>query len=138
VTRPQGTVLASACSNLERRLAVRRKDVTWEVELFKKTRLGAYKNCLDLIDAYARFAPLWERVLLATFAGLGPPLGRWFGGNTKTLWEQADVMVADVLAASGMTPHEIARALRHYVRLKRREDHPLSFEKAREATGNCF
>jgi len=106
--------------------------VVWEVKLFKRTKLSAFKNCLDLIDAYSQCAPWWERVLLATFAGLGPPLGRWFGGNTKTLWQQSDAIVGDVLAASELPPDEIAKALRHYVRLKRNEDHKLSFEKARE------
>ncbi len=107
--------------------------MVWEVKLFKKTRLDVYQNCLDLIDAYAQFAPLWERVLLVTFAGLGPPLGRWLGGDTRTLWRQADATVGDVLAASGLSPHEIAKALRQYVTVKRNEDHKLSFENARQA-----
>ncbi|MGH9905861.1 MAG: class I SAM-dependent methyltransferase [Pyrinomonadaceae bacterium] len=106
--------------------------MAWEVRLFRRTRLGAFKNCLALIDAYSEFAPLWERVLLAAFAGLGPPLGHWFGGNTRTLWPQADSIVGDVLAASGMTPNEIAKALRQYVKLKRNENHELPFEKAQE------
>jgi 2-polyprenyl-3-methyl-5-hydroxy-6-metoxy-1,4-benzoquinol methylase len=107
--------------------------VTWEVKLFARTRLGAYKNCLDLIDAYSDFAPLWERVLLAIYAGIGPPLARCFGGNTRSLWRQADAIVGDLLATSGMSPREIAESLRQYVRLKRNEDHNLSFEKARES-----
>lgn len=107
--------------------------MAWEVKLFGKTRLSAYQNCLDLIDAYAGVAPLWERILLAAFAGLGPPLGRRLGGNTKTLWQEADAILGDVYVASGMSPHEIVHALRHYVKLKRKEDHHLSFERAREA-----
>lgn len=106
--------------------------MAWEVKLFKKTRLAAYENCLDLIEAYAHLAPLWERILLAIFAGIGPPLGHWLGGNTRRLWQQADEIVGDVLAASGLSPHGIAQALRQYVELKRNEEHHLSFEKARE------
>lgn len=106
--------------------------MAWEVKLFQKTQLSAYKNCLALIDANACVAPLWERILLAAFAGLGPPLARPLGGHTKTLWQEADSILADVFAASGLSPHEIVHALRQYVKLKRKEDHHLSFEKARE------
>lgn len=106
--------------------------MAWEVSLFQKTRLAAYQNCLSLVEAYAEVAPLWERVLLAVFIGLGPPLARPFGSNTKTLWREADVTLGEMLAASGMSPQEIVRALRQYIRLKRKEDHHLSFEKACE------
>ncbi len=104
---------------------------TWEAKLFARTRLGVYKNCLDLIDAYSDFAPWWERVLLAIYAGVGPSLARCFGGNTRNLWQHADAIVGDLLAASGMSPNRVAKSLRQYVRLKREEDHNLSFEKAR-------
>lgn len=106
--------------------------MTWEVKLFTKTRLGAYKNCLDLIDAYSDLAPWWERVLLAIYAGVGPPLARCFGGNTSNLWKHADAIVGDLLAASGMSPNEIAKSLRQYFQLKRAEHNHLSFETARE------
>lgn len=106
--------------------------VTWEVKLFARTRLGAYQNCLDLISAYSDFAPWWERVLLAFYAGVGPPLARCFGSNTGNLWQHADAVVGDVLAASGMSPNEIAKSLRQYVQLKRAENHHLSFAEARE------
>ncbi|HET6889462.1 MAG TPA: class I SAM-dependent methyltransferase [Pyrinomonadaceae bacterium] len=106
--------------------------MAWEVKLFEKTQLSAYKNCLTLINAYAHFAPLWERILLAAFIGLGPPLARPLGGNTKTLWQEADATLGDVFAASGMSSHEIVQALRQYIRLKRKEDSHLSFDKARE------
>jgi len=106
--------------------------VTWEVKLFARTRLGAYQNCLDLIDAYSDFAPWWERVLLAFYAGVGPPLARCLGSNTRNLWKHADAVVGDLLAVFGMSPNEIAKSLRQYVQLKHAEDHHLSFEKARE------
>lgn len=107
--------------------------MAWETALLKRTRRGAYKNCLDLIDAYSDFAPWWERVLLAIYAGIGPPLARCFGSNTKNLWQHADAIVGDLLAASGMSPNKVAKSLRQYVRLKREEDHNLSFEQARES-----
>lgn len=107
--------------------------MTWETALLKRTHHGVYKNCLDLIDAYSHLAPWWERVLLTIYAGIGLTLGRCFGGNTKNLWQQAEAIVADLLAASGMSPTEVAKSLRQYVRLKREEDHNLTFEKARES-----
>ena len=107
--------------------------MAWETALLRKTRHGVYKNCLDLIDAYSDFAPWWERVLLAFYAGVGPPLARCFGSKTRDLWRHADEVVGDLLAVSGMSPHKVAESLRQYVRLKREEDHNLSFEKARES-----
>ena len=106
--------------------------MSWETALLTKTHHGVYRNCLDLIDAYSKFAPWWERVLLATYAGIGPPLARCFGGSKNNLWQQAEAIVSDLLAASGMSPSEVAKSLRQYVRLKREEDHKLSFERARE------
>lgn len=106
--------------------------MAWETTLLKKTRHRTYKNCLDLIDAYSEFAPWWERVLLTFYAGVGPPLARCFGSKTKDFWQQAEAIVGDLLAVSGMSSHKVAELLRQYVRLKREEDHSLSFEKARE------
>lgn len=110
--------------------------MAWETALLKKTHHGVYKNCLDLIDAYSELAPWWERVLLAIYAGVGPPLARCFGSNTRNLWQQADAIVGDLLAVSGMSPKNVAKSLRQYVRLKREEDHNLSFEKACESIYN--
>ncbi|MCM3870883.1 MAG: class I SAM-dependent methyltransferase [Pyrinomonadaceae bacterium] len=107
--------------------------MAWETALLRKTRHGGYKNCLDLIDAYADFAPWWERALLAFYAGVGPPLARCFGSKTKDLWRHADEVVGDLLAVSGMSPHQVAESLRKYVRLKRGENHSLPFETARES-----
>jgi SAM-dependent methyltransferase len=109
------------------------KALAWETALLRKTNHRAYKNCLDLIDAYADFAPWWERLLLAIYAGVGPPLARCFGSNTNNLWQHADGIVSDLLVASGASHREVARSLRQYVQLKRDEDHRLSFEKARES-----
>jgi len=106
--------------------------MTWQVRLFARTRLGVYKNCLDLIEAYSELAPWWERVLLTIYAGVGPPLARCLGSSTRNLWHHADTIVADLLAVSGMSPQDLAKSLRQYVRLKREEDHKLSFERARE------
>ena len=107
--------------------------MAWETALLRQTHHAAYQNCLDLIDAYSDFAPWWERVLLTIYAGVGPPLARCFGSNTRNLWQQADAIVGDLLAVSGMSPHKVAESLRQYVRLKRDGDHNLPFEKARES-----
>lgn len=107
--------------------------VTWETTLFRKTPLSVHRNCLALIEAYAAFAPFWQRFLLATYVGIGPPLARCLGGNTKIMWKQADSIIADLFATSGMSAQEMAKALRDYVTVKREEADHLSFEKARES-----
>lgn len=108
------------------------KSLAWETALLKRTRHGSYKNCLDLIDAYAEFAPCWERILLTLYAGIGPPLARCLGGNTRNLWQHADAIVGDLLATSELSPKKVADSLRQYVRLKQRENNHLTFEQARE------
>jgi len=105
--------------------------VAWEDTLLRKTALAVHKNCLALIQAYAGIAPLWQRVLLATYVTVGPPVAYWFGGNTRTLWQQADSLIGDLFAASAMSPQEIARALQEYVKVKRGEEDHLACAKAR-------
>lgn len=108
------------------------KSLAWETALLKRTRHTSYKNCLDLIDAYAEFAPWWERILLTLYAGIGPPLARCLGGNTRDLWQHAEAIVGDLLATSELSPKKVADSLRQYVRLKQLEKNHLPFEKARE------
>ena len=86
--------------------------MAWETTLLRKTRHGAYKNCLDLIDAYSDFAPWWERVLLAIYAGVGPPLARCFGSNTRNLWRHADAEDGDDDLARALTPKGAKQAAR--------------------------
>jgi ubiquinone/menaquinone biosynthesis C-methylase UbiE len=104
--------------------------LAWEMVLFRRTRLSAYHNCLSLFDAYADQAPLWERTLLAAYVGIGPPIARLLGGNTKTVWEQAEGILDDLFSVTGMSPESVVRALRHYMKLKRKTDHHLPFEEA--------
>lgn len=104
--------------------------MAWEVNLFKKTRLGTHRHCLELAEAYADFAPLWERCCLAAYVGIGPQVARWFGADTKTLWRRADGVIADLFAVSSLSAREIARLLRQYIRVRlEREDH-LPFDEA--------
>lgn len=105
--------------------------MAWEVNLFKRTRLGAHRNCLELAEAYADFAPLWERCCLAAYVGIGPQVARWFGADTSSLWKRADGVIADLFAVSRLPAREIARLLRQYIRVRlEREDH-LPFDEAR-------
>ncbi len=104
--------------------------MAWEMELFKRTRLASYPNCLSLLDAYSNFAPLWERTLLAVYVGLGPPLARIFGGKTKTLWHQAEVIVGDLLSVSKLSPEEVVGSLRYYVKLSRSAKHNFTYAEA--------
>jgi SAM-dependent methyltransferase len=106
--------------------------VAWETAVFRRTRLSNYQNCLRLFDAYTDFAPLWERALLSAYVGFGPPLARVFGGNTKTVWGQAEALIEDLFAVSQMTPQQVVSSLRGYVKLKQEADHHLTFSEARE------
>lgn len=106
--------------------------MAWEMALFRRTRLARYHNCLRLFDAYADFAPLWERTLLSAYVSLGPPLAHMFGADTSTVWQQAESIIEDLFAVSEMTPHDVVRALRQYVRLRQDAEHHLPCDQARE------
>ena len=110
--------------------------MAWEIELFGRTRLADHQNCLRLLAAYADTAPLWERTLLAAYVGIGPPVARLLGGNTKTVWQQAESIITDLLAVSEMSPREVIAALRGYIRIKRKTSHHLPFEQACERIYN--
>lgn len=105
--------------------------MTIEVALFRRTRLGVHRHCLDLAEAYAAFASLWERVCLSLYVGIGPGLARCFGGDTSAMWKKADEVLADIFAVSHLSPQEIARMLRRYVELRLRKEDHLPFDEAR-------
>jgi SAM-dependent methyltransferase len=106
--------------------------MAFEVRLLGKTRFREYKFCLELILANSRVAPLWERICLALYIIIGPPLAWVFGVDAYSMWKRADQIIADVLAVTQSDAEEIARLLRRYIRLRReREDH-LPFDEARE------
>lgn len=107
--------------------------MAWEVNLFKRTRLGAHHHCLELAEAYADCAPLWERCCLAAYVGIGPPLARWFGADTATLWKRADGIIADLFAVSKLPALEIARLLRQYIKVCFERSNHLPFDEARAA-----
>jgi ubiquinone/menaquinone biosynthesis C-methylase UbiE len=99
--------------------------------VFKRSRLACYANCLRLFDAYTEVAPLWERTLLAAYVGIGPPLARLFGGNTATVWQQAESIIEDLFNVSQMSPRKVVAALRTYMKLKKQTDYQMSFAEAR-------
>ncbi len=93
--------------------------------------MGAHRHCLELAEAYADFAPLWERCCLAAYVGIGPQVARMFGADTSALWKRADAVIADLFAVSRLSAREIARLLRQYIKVRlEREDH-LPFAEAR-------
>lgn len=104
----------------------------FEAKLFGKTRFKNYRHCLALLEANARFAPLWERACLAAYISLGPPLARLFGADTSEIFKRADTIIADVRAVTGLQPAEIIRRLREYIRLRVEREEHLPFEEARE------
>jgi len=110
--------------------------LAWEIKLFQRTGLAYYENCLRLFEAYANSAPFWERALLSAYVGLGPPVARIFGGNTKTVWAQAELIIADLFAVSGMTPDGVLSELRRYMKIKQELDNHLQFEQACELIYN--
>jgi SAM-dependent methyltransferase len=105
--------------------------MAWEVNLFRKTRLKAHRHCLELAEAYADCAPLWERCCLAAYVGIGPQVARWFGADTKTLWQRADAVIADLFAVSSLPAREIARLLRQYLLVYWEHEDHLPFDEAR-------
>lgn len=106
--------------------------MAFESRLFRTTRLSSYQHCLGLIEANSKYAPLWERVCLALYIGIGPALARVFGVNVSEHWSRAETILADVFAVTQSRPEEIARLLREYVKLRtERHDH-LPFDEARE------
>jgi SAM-dependent methyltransferase len=106
--------------------------MAFEARLLGRTRFKEYEHCMRLIEANSRFAPLWERICLALYVSLGPPLARLFGVDAYSMWKRADQIISDVLAVTEAEPEEIARLLRRYISLRReREDH-LPFKEACE------
>jgi SAM-dependent methyltransferase len=106
--------------------------MAFEVRLFTKTRFRKYPRCLELIEANAELAPFWERLCLALYVSLGPPLARLCGVDTSENWKRADQIIADVFRVTQLAPAEIARLLRRYIKLRRERDDHLPFDEARE------
>jgi SAM-dependent methyltransferase len=106
--------------------------MAFEATLFRRTRLGEHTHCLALMEAYAGTAPLWERFCLASYVGIGPLVAGLLGADTTSMWSKADSVIADVFAVSRLSPRELVRELRRYVRLTMEKKEHLSFEEARE------
>jgi 2-polyprenyl-3-methyl-5-hydroxy-6-metoxy-1,4-benzoquinol methylase len=106
--------------------------MAFEAALFKRTRLGEHTNCLALMEAYAGAAPLWERFCMASYVSIGPFVARLLGADTASMWSKADSIIADVFAVSRLSPLELVRELRRYIRLNLEKKEHLSFEEARE------
>src|SRR5215212_2785187 len=93
--------------------------MAFETRLLGRTRFVKYRRCLELLEANARLAPLWERLCLAAYVTAGPPLGKLLGADTEENWARADRVIEEVLAVTGSSPREVARLLREYVRARR-------------------
>jgi SAM-dependent methyltransferase len=105
--------------------------MSWEASLLRKTRLGVHRHCLALVEAYADFAPMWERCCLLMYAGLGPGVARLFGADSNAMWGRADQIIADLFAVSRLSPREIASLLRRYIQIKFEDEEHLPLEEAR-------
>src|SRR4051812_34630777 len=124
-----GTPLAQRVSTKEE---AQETQVAFETKLMGRTRLKKYGHCLKLIEANAGLAPLWERLCLATYVSVGPPLAKLFGANMAGVFERADRIIADLLAVTQLGPERVARLLREYVRLRAERDDHLPIDEARE------
>lgn len=105
--------------------------MAWESSLLKKLGLGEHRHCLELVEAYAGFAPLWERCCLAAYISIGPPVARLFGADTSSIWTRADAIIADIFSVSGLSPGEVVKLLRQYIKIKLEGEDHLSFDRAR-------
>lgn len=106
--------------------------MAFEAALFRRTSLGEHTHCLALMEAYAGTAPLWERFCLASYVGIGPVVARLFGFDASNMLSKADSVIADVFAVSRLSPRELVRELRRYIRLTLEKKEHLSFDEARE------
>jgi SAM-dependent methyltransferase len=102
----------------------------WESRLLGETRLGKYRQCMRLIQAYTALAPHWERLCLFTYCGLGTLVASCLGVDTERIWTAGEIVVLEMLAASGLSHDEIARHLRAYVRFRAATSGPLASEEA--------
>jgi SAM-dependent methyltransferase len=110
----------------------RHNPLAFEERLMSRTRFKKHKHCFELIKANALLAPLWERLCLAAYISIGPPLAGLFGANTSGIFERADQIIADILAVTQLGPERVARFLREYVKLRTERDAHLPFDEARE------
>jgi SAM-dependent methyltransferase len=124
-----GTPLAETAFYENKR---RPHNMAFEARLIGRTRFKEYEHCMKLIKANSHLAPLWERVCLALYAGLGPPLAGLFGVDAYSMWKRADRIISDILAVTEAEPEEIARLLRRYIKLRRLGEDHLPFKEACE------
>jgi SAM-dependent methyltransferase len=99
--------------------------------ILRKTRLRRYGLCLAMIEAYADLAPWWERWALVGYCGLGSWAAGHLGVDTAALWRKGEVIMADILAASGCSMPEIAALLRQLVQMRLNGSHALPFDEAK-------
>jgi SAM-dependent methyltransferase len=104
--------------------------MAFEARMFGKNRFKDYEHCLRLIEANARLAPLWERICLALYIGIGPPLAKLFNVDAYSMLKRADHIIADVCAVTESGPEEVARLLRRYICLRRDNEDHLPFDEA--------
>lgn len=104
-----------------------------EVDLLRKTRLGAYRHCLAVLEAYAELIPLWQRSCLFLYTGFGTWLASRLGVDMAAMWTRGETVLEDALAVTNLEPAELAEMLRQFTALKVRERHPLEFQEAKAA-----
>lgn len=97
----------------------------WETILLRVARLGEYRNCLKMLEAYFDVALWWERLSLTGYLILCTSI------MGKGAWRRAESILEEMLGVSQMSPREIAELLRHHVRMRLKGTSHLSFDKAR-------
>jgi|WetSurMetagenome_2_1015567.scaffolds.fasta_scaffold67800_4 SAM-dependent methyltransferase len=113
--------------------------MSWESALFKKTGFGEYRHCLALLESYTQCASAVERFCLTAFVAIGSAAARCLGINIAAVWKNAETIIADISAASGLSAGQVVEMLRRYVKIKREEKDHLPFEQAQaEIYGQPF
>ena len=99
--------------------------------ILRKTQLRRYQLCLAMIEAYSELAPWWERLALAGYCGLGSWAAGHLGVDTAAMWRKGEVIMEDILAASGCSIPDVAALLRQLVKMRLNGDEALPFDEAK-------
>ncbi len=99
--------------------------------ILRRTQLRRYGLCLAMLEAYSELAPWWERWALVGYCGIGSWAAAHFGVDTDRMWRKGEVIMADILAASGCSIPEIAALLRQLVQMRLSGSHALPFDEAK-------
>jgi len=103
-----------------------------EVNLLRRTRIGAYPYCLAVLEAYAKLAPLWQRSCLFIYTGFGTWLANQLGVDMAAVWSRGESVLEEACVLNNLEPAQLAKMLRQFSALRAREEGPLEFQEAKD------